>query len=153
MLNVFFYIDTLLVLSWYIRKSVFNKGVGAWNFFELNWNCLFFWWWLDLPFGLQYFTKIFSFKYELASFEHWDFHSTWMTCILSASAFVCLTVSWHNCSWIAICESPHAHHEPSLSHMWPSLHSACVFALNRVIFHLLSQLLFEDILALLLLFS
>lgn len=100
--------------SWHLYKSMFNKGLGAWNFFFLNAQLKLGFWSL---FGLHYFIKLFSFKYEFTSFEPWDFHLVWMTYILS---FVCLAVSCHNCSWITFCEFPHAHHE-HLSHLWLSL--------------------------------
>lgn len=73
-----------------------------WNFFFLNAPLKPGFWSL---FGLYRFRKLFSFKNELASFEHRDSHWVSMTYIFS---FVCLTVSY---SRTTFCELPHAHHE------------------------------------------
>lgn len=135
-----FLISIILVLSWYLSKPMFNKGLWASNFFYLKseWKPAFFkFGWSS--FGLQSFRKLLSFKYELAPFERREFRSTWKPCILSVGAFACLTVFCHNCSWKGICEFLHARRQRLFLVCESHYISACVF--TQSCFHHLSKLL------------
>lgn len=73
--HVFFKkIGIILVLSRYMSKPMFNKGLWALNFFyfKSEWK-LAFWCLVDLHLGCNPLENELSFKYELAPFEHREF--------------------------------------------------------------------------------